>query len=81
MTAVEAPAPGDETARSRRHLPLALVLLVVGVASFIVGGALAWGTDPLLGFSIGSVGTILLVVGAVLFRNAMIGRFLEGGEG
>jgi hypothetical protein len=60
---------------------LAIALLLLGVASFIAGGALAWGPRPLLGWSIGSAGTIAIVVGAVLFRHAMIGRFLEGGGG
>jgi hypothetical protein len=59
---------------------LAFLLLVGGVVSFVVGGALAWGSDPLLGFAIGSVGTVALVVGAIMARNAMVGRFLEDGE-
>ena len=61
-----------------RRLGLAVALLVGGVVCFIVGAALAWGRNPLLGFSIGGVGTIALVVGSVLARNAMVGRYLEG---
>ena len=68
------------TIGSRPRPFLAAVLLFVGVACFIVGGALAWGVNPLLGFSLGGFGTILLVVGAVLFRNAMVGRFLQEGQ-
>lgn len=64
----------------RRGLLPAILLLVGGVACFLLGAALAWGSNPLLGFSIGGAGTIALVVGAVLARNAMVGRFLEGGE-
>ena len=67
-----------------RH-PIHVTTLLVGihvfaaiVACFIGGAALAWGADPLLGFSIGGVGTVALVVGAVLARNAMVGRFVEG---
>lgn len=64
-----------------RRLPLAIALLLLGVACFLAGGAMAWGSRPLLGWSIGSAGTIAIVVGAVLFRNAMIGRFIEGEGG
>jgi hypothetical protein len=64
----------------RSKLPLAVALLVGGVACFIGGAALAWGSNPLLGFSIGGVGTIALVIGSVLARNAMVGRYLEGGD-
>ncbi len=71
-------APAASEPRSR--LPLAIALLVGGVLCFIVGAALAWGDAPLLGFSIGGAGTIALVIGSVLARNAMVGRFLEGGE-
>lgn len=62
------------------RLSLAIGLLVGGVIAFVVGGALAWGANPLLGFTIGSLGTIALVVGAILARNSLIGRYLEGGE-
>ena len=64
----------------RPRLGLAALLLFSGVACFILGAALAWGANPLLGFSIGGVGTIALVIGSILARNAMVGRFLEGGE-
>ncbi|MHB1261005.1 MAG: hypothetical protein ACYC2H_04735 [Thermoplasmatota archaeon] len=64
----------------RRGLPLAIVLLVGGVACFLLGAALAWGSNPLLGFSVGGAGTIALVIGSVLARNAMVGQFLEGNE-
>lgn len=65
---------------TRSRLPLAITLLVLGVAAFIVGGALAWGANPLLGFFIGGAGTAALVVGAILARNAMVGRYLDGGD-
>jgi hypothetical protein len=71
-------APAEPRARSR--LPLAVALLVAGVAAFIVGGALAWGANPLLGFAVGGAGTVALVVGAILARNAMVGKFLDGGD-
>ena len=70
----------DVVATPRSHLALAAGLLFAGVVCFIGGSALAWGSNPLLGFSIGGVGTILLVVGSILARNAMVGRYLEGGE-
>lgn len=63
--------------RARRVAPAA-ALLVLGVAAFILGGALAWGTSPLLGFSIGSAGVVAVVVGAVLVRSAMVDRFVLG---
>ena len=44
-----------------RRLPLAIALLLLGVASFLAGGALAWGSQPLVGWSIGSAGTIAIV--------------------
>jgi hypothetical protein len=69
-----AEAPG-----SRRRLPLAAALLFVGVACFVGGAALAWGNDPLLGFTIGGLGTVLLVIGSIMARNALVGRYLEGG--
>ncbi|MFA5944342.1 MAG: hypothetical protein WC876_07750 [Candidatus Thermoplasmatota archaeon] len=59
-------------------LPFAIVLLLLGLAGFLAGSALAWGPRPLLGFTIGGAGTVALVVGAILARNAMIGRFVEG---
>ena len=62
----------------RPRIVVAALLLVTGILCFIVGAALAWGSNPLLGFSIGSVGTILLVVGSIMARNAMVGRFLDG---
>ncbi len=68
------------TSSPRGGLPLAIVLLIVGVACFLIGTVLAWGSNPLLGFSIGGAGTIALVIGAVLARNAMVGRFVEGNE-
>jgi hypothetical protein len=76
------PPPSMSThAQSRpRGLAVPVLLLVLGVACFIVGAALAWGSNPLLGFSIGGAGTIALVVGSVLARNAMVGRFVEGGD-
>ena len=58
-------------------LLLAGTLLAAGILAFLVGAALAWGRYPLLGYSIGGAGTIALVVGAILARNAMVGRFLE----
>jgi membrane-bound ClpP family serine protease len=57
---------------------LAGLLLILGVLCFVVGAALAWGSNPLLGFSIGGVGTVLLVVGSIMARHAMVARFLEG---
>ena len=70
---------GSDTCRGMGRPDLAL-LLFTGVVCFVVGGALAWGLNPLLGFAIGGFGTVLLVVGAVLFRNAMVGRFLQDGQ-
>lgn len=61
-------------------LLVAGVLLLSGVACFILGAALAWGQRPMLGYSIGGAGTIALVVGAILARQAMVGRFLEAGD-
>ena len=58
----------------------AILLLLVGLAGFLVGSALAWGSRPLLGFGIGGAGTVALVVGAILARNAMVGRFVEGDD-
>jgi hypothetical protein len=66
--------------RTGSRLPVAILLLFSGVLCFIVGAALAWGAQPLLGFSIGGVGTVALVVGSIMARNAMVGRFLEGGN-
>jgi hypothetical protein len=79
MTATASEAHAAEPAQ-RSRLPLAIALLVGGVAAFIVGGALAWGANPLLGFFIGGAGTAALVVGAILARNAMVGRYLDGGD-
>jgi membrane protein implicated in regulation of membrane protease activity len=56
---------------------LAFLVLVFGVACFIVGAALSWGDRPLLGYSIGAVGTVAFVVGAIMARQAMVGRFIE----
>lgn len=67
-----------EPPAARPNLLLAGSLLILGVLCFIGGAALAWGSDPLLGFSIGGVGTVLLVIGSIMARNAMVGRFLEG---
>jgi hypothetical protein len=68
-----------EAAPARRAgVGVAASLLLLGVFCFIFGAALAWGANPLLGFSIGGVGTVLLVVGSIMARNAMVGRFLEG---
>ncbi len=68
-------------ASSKASLRLAVALLVVGVLCFVGGGALAWGASPLFGFMVGGVGTVLLVVGAILARNSLIGRYLDGGDG
>jgi hypothetical protein len=65
---------------SKGTLRLAIVLLVLGVIAFIVGAALAWGANPLLGFFIGGAGTVAFVVGAILARNSLIGRYLDGGD-
>ena len=67
-------APDPVAARKRQ--PLGVALLVAGVVAFVVGGALAWGTDPLLGFGVGGAGTVAIVVGAILVRNALVGRYL-----
>jgi hypothetical protein len=53
------------------------LLLFGGVAALLLGAALAWGVRPMVGFTIGSAGTIALVVGAILARRAMVGRFME----
>ena len=79
MTATASEARMAEPAE-RSRLPLAIVLLVGGVAAFIVGGALAWGANPLVGFFIGGAGTAALVGGAILARNSLIGRYLNGGD-
>lgn len=78
FVAQAAPSGAAEIPGPRSQLPLAIALLIGGVACFIGGAALAWGSNPLLGFSIGGVGAVALVIGSVLARNAMIGRFLEG---
>ena len=75
------PAGMPDPVTARRRLPLAIVLLVVGVAAFIVGGILAWGAHALLGFAIGCAGTVAIVIGAILFRNAMVARFVLAQEG
>ncbi|HUR24991.1 MAG TPA: hypothetical protein VM327_03125 [Candidatus Thermoplasmatota archaeon] len=72
--------PHGSLEASQRRLPLAVLLLLIGLAGFIVGAAYAWGDHPLFGFTIGSIGTIALVIGSILARNAMVGRFLEGGD-
>jgi len=69
-----------DPAVARRRLPLAIVLLLLGVAAFIVGGVLAWGRFALLGFSIGCAGTVAIVIGAIHFRNAMVARFVLAQE-
>lgn len=79
MTATAANAPQAEPA-TRSRLPFAIVLLVGGVAAFIVGGALAWGPNPMLGFFVGGAGIAAIVVGAIFARNSLIGRYLDGGE-
>jgi hypothetical protein len=80
MTATAADArPAEPATATRPRLPLAIALLVGGVAAFIVGGALAWGANPMVGFFIGGAGIAAIVVGAILARNAMVGRYLEGG--
>ena len=66
--------------QARRRLPLGIALVLAGVASFIGGGILAWGPNALLGWSIGSAGTVAVVVGAILFRNGMVARFLLAEE-
>ena len=58
----------------------AFLLLALGVACFIVGAVLSWGRRPLLGYAIGAAGTAALVVGAILARQAMVGRFLAAGD-
>ncbi|MEA3165904.1 MAG: hypothetical protein QOJ26_773 [Thermoplasmata archaeon] len=68
----------DVVGPARPRKAVAALLLLLGVFCFIGGAALAWGSNPLLGFSIGGVGTILLVIGSIMARNAMVGRFLEG---
>ena len=62
----------------RPRIVFAALLLFIGVLCFVVGAALAWGSNPLVGFSIGGIGTVLLVIGSITARNAMVGRFLEG---
>jgi hypothetical protein len=57
---------------------LAVGLLFAGLACFLLGSALAWGRSAMLGYTIGSAGTVALVVGAILFRQSMVGRFLDG---
>lgn len=71
-------ARGPAPTRAVLPLPVAIALLVAGTACFVIGSALAWGERPLVGFSIGGFGAILLAVGAVTARNAMIGHLMEG---
>jgi hypothetical protein len=70
--------PHGSIEAAQRRLPLAFALLLLGVAGFVVGAAFAWGAKPLLGFTIGGAGTVALVVGSIMARNALVGRFLEG---
>jgi hypothetical protein len=72
--------PHGSPEQARRRLPLAIVLLFIGVAGFVVGAAYAWGDHPLFGFTIGSIGTVALVIGSIMARNALVGRFLEGAD-
>lgn len=71
-------SPSPSATPRRPNLLLAGLLLILGVLCFVVGAALAWGADPLVGFSIGGVGTMLLVIGSIMARHAMVGRFLHG---
>jgi hypothetical protein len=74
----EAKTRGPAPTRAVLPLPVAIGLLVAGTAFLVLGSALAWGQRPLLGFSIGGLGTIFLTVGAITARNAMIGHLMEG---
>ena len=66
----------DDLAAWKRNRVLGGVLLMpVGVGLLIAGSALAWNATALLGFTVGSVGVLLIVLGALFIRHAVAGPF------
>jgi hypothetical protein len=59
----------------RRRTVAALCCLGLGFALVVVGSLIAWGRTPLLGYGVGSLGILLVVMGALFGRQALAGPF------
>ena len=59
----------------KRMMTACFVLMPVGLLLIVVGAANSWGSRPLTGFAIGSVGLFVIVVGALCGKFAIAGPF------
>jgi len=72
------PASGGLAAWKRRMWITCLVLMPVGLLLLLLGAATAWGSNPLAGFSVGCLGVLLLVGGALCAKFAVAGPYPRG---